>query len=125
VTARCKVWQIRCVARPAPGEEDPEAAIQRPRLRLHVREHGDGRFRLHRDTRHSAWSRERYQAGVEIELSKRWRIEPYYRRQEDHRPSRAHENGTGLVLKILLPHPTSPYKGEETASGEDVKPVRE
>jgi len=36
---------------------------------------------------------------VEIELSKRWRIEPYYRRQEDWRPSRAHENGIGLVLK--------------------------
>ena len=51
------------------------------------------------DTRFGAWSRVRYEAGVELALSERWRIEPYYRRQEDWRPSRAHENGIGLVLK--------------------------
>ena len=28
-------------------------------------------------------------------------------------------------MLAALPHPTSPYKGEETASGESVKPVHE
>jgi hypothetical protein len=28
-------------------------------------------------------------------------------------------------VPAALPHPTSPYKGEETASGEGVKPVHE
>ena len=28
-------------------------------------------------------------------------------------------------MPAALPHPTSPYKGEEKASGEDATPVRE
>ena len=51
------------------------------------------------DTRFGAWSRERYQTGAEVHLSERWRIEPYYRREENHRPNRTHENAVGLVLK--------------------------
>ncbi len=51
------------------------------------------------DTRQGAWSREQYQAGVELELGERWRIESYFRRQENHGSSRTHENGIGLVLK--------------------------
>ena len=51
------------------------------------------------DTRYDALSRESYQAGVEIEITSHWRVEPYYRRQEDRQPSRKHENGIGLVLK--------------------------
>jgi hypothetical protein len=51
------------------------------------------------DTRFGDWSRERYQAGLELALTRHWRIEPYYRRQEDRRPSRSQENGVGLVLK--------------------------
>ena len=43
------------------------------------------------DTRFDAWNRQLYQAGVEIEITKHWRIEPYYARQEDQR--------SGLVLK--------------------------
>jgi hypothetical protein len=52
------------------------------------------------DTRFGDWSQERYQAGVEIELSRHVRIEPYYRRQETFLPSRSHENAAGLVLKL-------------------------
>jgi len=51
------------------------------------------------DTRQGAWSREQYQAGVELELGERWRIESYFRRQENHGSARTHENGIGLVLK--------------------------
>ena len=52
------------------------------------------------DTRFGAWNRQLYQAGVEIELSERWRIEPYYARQEDQRSSPAHLDRIGLVLKF-------------------------
>ena len=51
------------------------------------------------DTRFGAWSRERYQTGVEVHLSAHWRVEPYYRREENHRPARTHENAVGLVVK--------------------------
>lgn len=51
------------------------------------------------DTRFGAWNRQVYQAGVEIEISKHWRIEPYYARQEDQRSSTSHLNSIGLVLK--------------------------
>jgi hypothetical protein len=53
------------------------------------------------DTRFGDWSRERYQAGVEIQLTRQWRLEPYFRRQENRHPSRTHENGVGLVLKYF------------------------
>jgi hypothetical protein len=51
------------------------------------------------DTRFGAWNRQLYQAGVEIEITKHWRIEPYYARQEDQRASTAHVDRVGLVLK--------------------------
>jgi len=51
------------------------------------------------DTCQGVWSREQYQAGVELELSERWRIESYFRRQDNHGQSRSHENGIGFVLK--------------------------
>ena len=51
------------------------------------------------DTRQGVWSREQYQAGVELELGERWRIESYFRRQDNHGQSRSHENGIGFVLK--------------------------
>ena len=52
------------------------------------------------DTRFGAWNRQIYQAGVEIELTSHWRIEPYYARQEDQRSSTAHLNRAGLVFKL-------------------------
>jgi hypothetical protein len=51
------------------------------------------------DTRFGDWSRERYAGGAEYELTEHWRVESYFRRQEDRRPARAHENGVGFVLK--------------------------
>ena len=51
------------------------------------------------DTRYDAWNRQRYQAGLEIALSKRWRIEPYYTRQNDQRSDAPHLNAFGLSLK--------------------------
>jgi hypothetical protein len=52
------------------------------------------------DSRFGAWNRQIYQAGVEIELTSHWRIEPYYARQEDQRSSTAHLNRAGLVFKL-------------------------
>ena len=51
------------------------------------------------DTRFGAWNRQVYQAGVEIEITRHWRVEPYYARQEDQRSSTAHLDRVGLVLK--------------------------
>lgn len=52
------------------------------------------------DTRFGAWNRQLYQAGVEIEITNHWRIEPYYARQEDQRSSPAHLDRVGLALKF-------------------------
>jgi hypothetical protein len=64
------------------------------------------------DTRFGAWNRQLYQAGVELEITKHWRIEPYYAREEDQRSSTAHVDRVGLVLKNLLvaleDHPSVP-----------------
>ncbi len=51
------------------------------------------------DSRYDAWNRQRYQAGLEVALSKRWRIEPYYTRQNDSRSDMPHLNAFGLSLK--------------------------
>lgn len=51
------------------------------------------------DTRFDVWNRQLYQAGVEIELTKRWRIEPYVARQNDSRSDSGNVNRSGLVVK--------------------------
>jgi hypothetical protein len=51
------------------------------------------------DTRHDSWSEQRYQLGLEMVLDTRWRLEPYYLRQEDQRSEPSHTNAFGLVLK--------------------------
>ena len=51
------------------------------------------------DTRYDVWNRQLYQAGVEIELTKHWRIEPYVARQNDNRSASGNANRLGLVLK--------------------------
>lgn len=51
------------------------------------------------DTRFDSWNRQLYQAGVEIELNKHWRIEPYFARQNDSRSASGNANRLGLVLK--------------------------
>jgi hypothetical protein len=54
------------------------------------------------DTRFDAWNRQLYQAGVEIELNKQWRIEPYFARQNDSRSASGNVNRIGLVLKTYF-----------------------
>lgn len=51
------------------------------------------------DTRFDSWNRQLYQAGVEIELNKHWRLEPYLARQNDSRSASGNLNRIGLVLK--------------------------
>jgi hypothetical protein len=51
------------------------------------------------DTRFDTFNRQLYQAGVEIELTKHWRIEPYVARQNDSRSASGNLNRFGLVLK--------------------------
>jgi hypothetical protein len=51
------------------------------------------------DTRFDTFNRQLYQAGVEIELNKHWRIEPYIARQNDSRSASGNVNRFGLVVK--------------------------
>ena len=51
------------------------------------------------DTRYDTWNRQLYQAGVEVELSKAWRVETYLARQNDSRSASANADIFGLVLK--------------------------
>ena len=51
------------------------------------------------DTRFDHWSRQIYQAGVEIELTQRFRLEPYYAFQIDTGTEPTHVDRWGLVLK--------------------------
>ena len=51
------------------------------------------------DTRYDSWNRHLYQAGVEIEFAKHWRIEPYLARQNDSASSSGNVARVGLVLK--------------------------
>ena len=51
------------------------------------------------DTRYASWNRQLYQVGAEIELSKRWRVEPYVARQNDNSSSSSNVDRVGLVLK--------------------------
>jgi Protein of unknown function (DUF2490) len=51
------------------------------------------------DTRFDSWNRQLYQVGTEIELSKRWRVEPYLARQNDSRSASGNVDRAGLVLK--------------------------
>ena len=54
------------------------------------------------DSRFDSWNRQLYQAGVEIELNKHWRIEPYIARQNDSRSASGNANRIGLVLKTYF-----------------------
>jgi len=53
------------------------------------------------DTRYDAWTRERYQAGMEIQLNPNWRIEPSLAYQSDSRSTPDRINALGLVLKYF------------------------
>jgi hypothetical protein len=50
------------------------------------------------NTQYDAWSTQRYQGGVEFQLTRHWAVEPYYARQEDQRSNPPHMNRIGLTL---------------------------
>ena len=52
------------------------------------------------DSRSGEWDRQLYQAGVEIQITRHWRVDPYYARQEDQRSRPAHLDRIGLVFKL-------------------------
>ena len=51
------------------------------------------------DTRFDDWNRQRYQAGIEVTLNPRWRIEPYLAYQHDTRSEPGDVTALGLILK--------------------------
>jgi len=51
------------------------------------------------DTRYASWNRQLYQAGVEVELSKAWRVETYLARQNDSHSASGNVDMLGLVFK--------------------------
>lgn len=53
------------------------------------------------DTRYSTWNRQLHQVGAEVEISKRWRIEPYVSHQNDSRSTSGNLDTLGLVLKYF------------------------
>jgi hypothetical protein len=56
-------------------------------------------FEASYDTRVESWNRRLYQAGVELELTKQWRIEPYVARQNDSRSASGNLDRVGFALK--------------------------
>ena len=52
------------------------------------------------DTRYDAWSQWRYKAGAELELTRSWRIEPYFQLTANSRPEHSTTRALGLVLKF-------------------------
>lgn len=52
------------------------------------------------DSRYSAWSRQHYQLGSEIELTKQWRLEPYLALDKDTEPDIVYTHRIGLIAKF-------------------------
>jgi hypothetical protein len=52
------------------------------------------------DTRYSAWSKQSYQAGAEVDLTKHWRIEPYIAMDRDSQPNVVYTDRLGLLFKF-------------------------
>ncbi|MET3654771.1 hypothetical protein [Dyella japonica] len=51
------------------------------------------------DTRYNAWNRQIYTAGIEIEATRHWRLEPYVSRQYDSHSPTANVDQIGVQLK--------------------------
>ena len=95
--------RIRVDLRDANGEFSA-----RPRYRLQL-EREARLFRVHTvpyinaeayyDTRFDTVNRLRFQAGLEVVLTKRWRVEPYFTRQHDQHPQPRKLNAFGLTVK--------------------------
>lgn len=84
-------------------------SAERYRYRLHVeREFAAGQTvlvpyvqaELSYDSRYSAWSRQRYELGTEIGLSRHWRIQPYLAVYKDDEPTERYTDRIGLVAKF-------------------------
>jgi hypothetical protein len=52
------------------------------------------------DTRYSSCSKQSYQAGAEIDLSKHWRLEPYFAMDRDSQPSVVYTHRLGVLGKF-------------------------
>lgn len=51
------------------------------------------------DTRFDSWNRQRYQTGLDVVITHRWRIEPYLVHQKDNGSESGNVNAIGLTLK--------------------------
>jgi hypothetical protein len=51
------------------------------------------------DTRHDMWNQQVYQAGIDIAIHRSWRVEPYFKYQDDSRSEPAHIYAIGLIIK--------------------------
>jgi hypothetical protein len=55
------------------------------------------------NTKYDQWNQQRYQAGAELELSSRWRIDPYFEWRHDSRAQPERVNAFGLEVKYFAP----------------------
>jgi hypothetical protein len=53
------------------------------------------------DSRYNSWNRQIYQLGAEVGLTRAWRIEPYFSRQNDSQSKSANVDQLGLILKYF------------------------
>lgn len=53
------------------------------------------------DTRYSEWKQQRYQLGMELGLTTRWRVEPYLEMRDDRRSEPARVYALGLSFKFF------------------------
>jgi len=55
------------------------------------------------NTKYDQWNQQRYQAGAELELSDRWRIDPYFELRNDSRAQPERVRAIGLEVKYFSP----------------------
>jgi len=58
------------------------------------------RGEVYYDSRYSDWSKQTYQTGFEINLSPRWRVEPYFALDIDTRPTRTYTDRVGVAVRF-------------------------
>jgi len=58
------------------------------------------RGEVYYDSRYSDWSKQTYQTGFEINLSPRWRVEPYFALDIDTRPSKTYTDRIGVAVRF-------------------------
>ena len=55
------------------------------------------------NTKYDQWNQQRYQAGAELELNDRWRIDPYFEWRNDSRAQPERVRAFGLEVKYFCP----------------------